>query len=231
MSPNTIRHYNNSPDNTPKTFFFDDCPSCVSIVGRSEATAKTLRMTRLVARSSCNPVLIVGEIGTGKELTARAVHILWHGSGQKLVAINCAAMTANLLESELFGHVKGAFTSAHHEKTGLLELAETGSIFLDEISEVPIDLQARLLRVVQEKTFRKVGGVKDIKCKATIIASSNRNLLEKVEKGNSLRKSKAIQYPCPQTPTNRRSHLTTVVRSTIRQPRDFHKIGPSAPHK
>ncbi len=104
-----------------------------------------------------------------KELTARAVHILRHGSGKKLVAINCAAMTANLLESELFGQVKGAFTSAHHEKTGLLELAETGSIFLDEISEVPIDLQTRLLRVVQEKTFRKVGGVKDIKCKATII--------------------------------------------------------------
>jgi transcriptional regulator with PAS, ATPase and Fis domain len=140
-------------------------------------------MIRLVAKSSCNPILIVGETGTGKELAARAVHILRHGSDTKFVAINCAALTANLLESELFGHVKGSFTSADREKTGLLELAETGSIFLDEISEMPLELQAKLLRVLQEKTFRKVGGLKDISCKATIIASSNRNLFKEVEKG------------------------------------------------
>lgn len=164
-------------------FFSDECPSCVSIVGRSEATAKTLRMTRLVADSSCNPVLIVGETGTGKELAAQAVHIIRHGSESKFVAINCAALTANLLESELFGHVKGSFTSADREKTGLLELAQTGSVLLDEISEMPLELQAKLLRVLQEKTFRKVGGIKDITCKATIIVSSNRNLLEEVEKG------------------------------------------------
>ena len=164
-------------------FFSDECPSCVSIVGRSEATAKTLRMTSLVAGSSCNPVLIVGETGTGKELAARALHILRHGSDSKFVAINCAALTANLLESELFGHVKGSFTSADREKTGLLELAQTGSILLDEISEMPLELQAKLLRVLQEKTFRKVGGIKDISCKATIIVSSNLNLFEQVEKG------------------------------------------------
>jgi transcriptional regulator with PAS, ATPase and Fis domain len=140
-------------------------------------------MTRLVADSSCNPVLIVGETGTGKELAAQAVHIIRHGSDSKFVAINCAALTANLLESELFGHVKGSFTSADREKTGLLELAQTGSILLDEISEMPLELQAKLLRVLQEKTFRKVGGLKDITCKATIIVSSNRNLLEQVEKG------------------------------------------------
>ncbi len=183
MTLNKAQSCNNSPDNARITFFSDDCPSCVSVVGRSEATANTVRMTGLVARSSCNPVLIVGETGTGKKLTARAVHILRHGSGRKFVAINCAAMPPNLLERELFGYVRGAFAGAPHEKTGLLELAETGSIFLDEISEMPIDLQTRLLRVVQEKTFRKVGGVKDIKCKATIVASSSRNLLEKVEKG------------------------------------------------
>jgi len=164
-------------------FFAEECPSCVSIVGRSPAIARTLRMIRLVANSSCNPVLIVGETGTGKELAARAVHIMRHGADKKFVAVNCAALTANLLESELFGHVKGSFTSADREKTGLLELAGSGSIFLDEISEMALELQAKLLRVLQEKTFRKVGGVHDITCKATVIASSNRNLLEEVEKG------------------------------------------------
>ncbi len=140
-------------------------------------------MIRLVAQSSCNPVLIIGETGTGKELAARAVHILRHGSDRKFVAVNCAALTANLLESELFGHVKGSFTSADRDKTGLLELAAQGTIFLDEISEMPLDLQANLLRVIQEKTFRKVGGLHDITCNATILTSSNRNLLKEVEKG------------------------------------------------
>jgi len=144
---------------------------------------RTIQMIRLVAQSACNPILIVGETGTGKELAAQAVHLLRHGSDRKFVAVNCAALTATLLESELFGHVKGAFTSADRDKTGLLELAGDGTIFLDEISEMQPDLQAKLLRVLQEKTFRKVGGVEEIDCKATIIASSNRNLLKEVEKG------------------------------------------------
>jgi two-component system response regulator AtoC len=162
-------------------FFSEDCPSSVSIVGKSLAIAKALKMIRLVAKSACNPVLIVGETGTGKELAARAVHIIRHGSNNKFVAINCAALTANLLESELFGHVKGSFTSADREKTGLLELAGAGSIFLDEISEMPAELQSKLLRVLQEKTFRKVGGLTDIPCNATIITSSNRNLFKEVQ--------------------------------------------------
>jgi len=171
-------------DNLERTrFFSEDCPSSVSIVGRSKSTLKALKMIRLVAQSSCNPLLIVGETGTGKELAARAVHILRHGADKKFVAINCAALTANLLESELFGHVKGSFTSADREKTGLLELADDGSIFLDEINIMPVELQAKLLRVLQEKTFRKVGGIKDIHCKATIIVSSNKNLCKEVEKG------------------------------------------------
>ncbi len=164
-------------------YFSSQCPSCVSIVGKSHAAKSSLKMTRIVAGSSCNPVLILGETGTGKELAARAVHIIRHGSEKQFVAVNCAALTANLLESELFGHTKGSFTSADREKTGLLELAEDGTIFLDEVSEMPLDLQAKLLRVVQEKTFRKVGGSKDIKCNATIITSSNRNLYKEVEKG------------------------------------------------
>ena len=170
-------------NNSNKRYFSEDCPTSVSIVGRSDSTIKALKMIRLVAQSSCNPVLIVGETGTGKELAARAVHILRHGADKKFVAINCAALTANLLESELFGHVKGSFTSADREKTGLLELAADGSIFLDEINIMPVELQAKLLRVLQEKTFRKVGGINEIDCKATIIASSNKNLAKEVKRG------------------------------------------------
>jgi transcriptional regulator with PAS, ATPase and Fis domain len=156
------------------------------MVGKSSATVNTLKMTRLVADSRCNPILIVGETGTGKEVVAKAIHSLRHPNDQ-FVAVNCAALTANLLESELFGHVKGSFTGADHEKTGLLELAGSGTLLLDEISEMPIDLQAKLLRVLQEKTFRKVGGVKNIVCNASIMASSNRNLYTEV-KANRFRR-------------------------------------------
>ncbi len=156
-------------------FFADELAASVAMVGKSKAALHSLKMIKLIAASQCNPVLIIGETGTGKEVAARAVHNL-RCPGQPFVAINCAAMTANLLESELFGHAKGSFTSADREKTGLIELAAGGSIFLDEISEMPLDLQAKLLRVIQERTFRKVGGTEEIQCRATIIASSNRNL-------------------------------------------------------
>ncbi|MCE5340907.1 MAG: sigma-54 dependent transcriptional regulator [Planctomycetaceae bacterium] len=161
-------------------FFADELAASVAMVGKSKAALHSLKMIKLVAASQCNPVLIIGQTGTGKEVAARAVHNL-RCSGQPFVAVNCAAMTANLLESELFGHVKGSFTSADREKTGLIELAAGGSIFLDEISEMPLDLQAKLLRVIQEKTFRKVGGTEEIQCKATIMASSNRNLSLEVQ--------------------------------------------------
>jgi DNA-binding NtrC family response regulator len=164
----------------PNSFFANDLAEEISFAGRSEAVKNTLRTINLVANSRCNPVLIVGETGTGKELAAKAVHNVRH-KDQPFVAVNCAALTANLLESELFGHVKGAFTGADREKTGLLEIAGAGTLFLDEISEMPMDLQAKLLRVLQEKTFRKVGGVKDIESNATIIASSNRNLKKEAQ--------------------------------------------------
>ncbi|PKL50670.1 MAG: DNA-binding response regulator [Planctomycetes bacterium HGW-Planctomycetes-1] len=170
----------NNSEKSAKGFFVDDLAASVSMVGRSKAMLETLKMIRLVAESQCNPVLIIGETGTGKELAAKAVHNLRHPN-EPFIAVNCAAMTANLLESELFGHVKGSFTSAEREKTGLIELAGAGTIFLDEISEMPMDLQAKLLRVLQEKTFRKVGGTEEISCKATIIASSNRNLSGEVQ--------------------------------------------------
>ncbi|MHC4425037.1 MAG: sigma 54-interacting transcriptional regulator [Planctomycetota bacterium] len=161
-------------------FFAEDLADSVSMVGKSRATLSTLRMTRLVARSRCNPILIVGETGTGKELVAEAIHTLRHPN-EEFVAVNCAALTASLLESELFGHVRGSFTGADRDKTGLLELAGSGTLLLDEISEMPMDLQAKLLRVLQEKSFRKVGGTKNITCNATIMASSNRNLKREVQ--------------------------------------------------
>jgi DNA-binding NtrC family response regulator len=161
-------------------FFAEDYGASVCMAGRSKAILNTLKAIRLVAASHCNPILILGETGTGKELAAKAVHGLRHPD-KPFVAVNCAALTANLLESELFGHVRGSFTGADREKTGLLELAGSGTLFLDEISEMPIDLQAKLLRVLQEKTFRKVGGVNNITCKATIIASSNRNLNKEIQ--------------------------------------------------
>jgi len=151
--------------------------------GASAATRRAAQLINIVAKSNCNPVLITGETGTGKEVAARAVHDIRHGSDAAFVGINCAALTTTLLESELFGHVKGSFTGADKDKTGLLEMAEGGSVFLDEISEMNLELQAKLLRVLQEKTFRKVGGTKEIVCKATIIASSNRKLLAEAVAG------------------------------------------------
>jgi transcriptional regulator with PAS, ATPase and Fis domain len=179
-------------------FFADDIAASVSMAGKSPATLHTLKMIRLVAESCCNPVLITGETGTGKELAAKAVHNVRH-PGEQFVAVNCAALTANLLESELFGHLKGSFTGADREKTGLLELAGNGTIFLDEISEMPLDLQAKLLRVLQEKTFRKVGGVSDLPCKATIIASSNRDLRQEVNENRFRRDLYYRLNICPVT--------------------------------
>jgi len=177
-----IKNQSKAIDTERKTgnFFAEDCAASVCMVGRSKAILKTLKMLKLVAASRCNPVLIVGETGTGKELAAKAIHTLRHPNEQ-FVAVNCASLTANLLESELFGHVKGSFTGADREKTGLLELAGSGTLFLDEISEMPLDLQAKLLRVLQEKTFRKVGGIQNITCKATVMTSSNRNLQKEVQ--------------------------------------------------
>lgn len=158
-------------------------PLGVEIVGRSPGIVKCLETTRLVSQSWCNPILILGETGTGKELIARAAHWWRYGDFKKFIAVNCATLTANLMASELFGHVKGAFTGADREKTGLFEEASNGSIFLDEISEMAPELQAQLLRVLQERTFRKVGGTRDVPCNATIFASSNKELLGEVKAG------------------------------------------------
>lgn len=178
--------------------FTNELAAAIGMAGTSQSSLKTSRMIELVANSNCNPILVVGETGTGKELVAKSLHAVRHAE-KDFVALNCAALTANLLESELFGHVKGAFTGADKDKTGLLELASSGTIFLDEISEMPMELQAKLLRVLQEKTFRKVGGIKDITCHATIIASSNRNLKNEVSENRFRRDLYYRLNVCPIT--------------------------------
>ena len=165
-------------------FFSPDCPPGVPIVGRSKGLRSVLSTVQAISATLLGPVLIEGETGTGKELIAQAVHVLRCGDRGDFIPVNCATLTSQLLESELFGHVKGAFTGADREKEGLFELAGGGTIFLDEISEMPSNLQAKLLRVLQERKFRKVGGAKEIPYHATIVASSNRNLAEETRRGN-----------------------------------------------
>jgi DNA-binding NtrC family response regulator len=166
--------------NVTTDFFLNDLAASVTLAGQSTAVKNLLDMIEMVGSSRCNPVLIMGETGTGKELAAKAIHNI-RCPKEQFVAVNCAALTANLLESELFGHVKGSFTSADRDKIGLMELAGKGTLLLDEISETPLELQAKILRVLQEKTFRKVGGTKTIPCNALIIASSNRDLLQELQ--------------------------------------------------
>jgi transcriptional regulator with GAF, ATPase, and Fis domain len=127
-------------------------------------------------------VLILGESGTGKELIARAVHQISNRSKRPLVKVNCATLPANLIESELFGHEKGAFTGALEKKIGRFELADGGTIFLDEIGELPVDLQAKLLRVLQEGEFERLGNPRTFKVNVRIIAATNRNLEIAMEK-------------------------------------------------
>jgi len=178
-----LRFESDSSVEKRRRWFSQACPDGVEIAGQSPGMTKCLEMVRLVSDSRCNPVLILGETGAGKEMIARAVHWWRYGDFDNFVAVNCATLTANLMASELFGHVKGAFTGADRQKTGLFAEAENGSIFLDEISEMPPELQAQLLRVIQEKAFRKVGATRDTECNATILASSNKDLLAQVEAG------------------------------------------------
>ncbi len=130
------------------------------------------------------PILIQGESGTGKEIVARAIHEVSQGSSDRFMEINCAALPENLLESELFGHVKGAFTDAKTSKEGLFELAGGGTIFLDEIGEMGVLLQSRLLRVLENRRFRRVGGKDDFEVNARIVAATNRKLSEAIEAGS-----------------------------------------------
>ncbi|MBU5612610.1 sigma-54-dependent transcriptional regulator [Geomonas azotofigens] len=154
-------------------------PGASPIIGRSEAFNEVVAQVREIARLP-STVLITGESGTGKELVARAIHDLSDRKDASFVAINCASIPATLLESELFGHEKGAFTGAGTRKKGLFEEAHHGTIFLDEIGEMDMAMQAKLLRVLQEKSIRRVGAVKDIDIDVRVVAATNRDLLQRI---------------------------------------------------
>ncbi len=151
------------------------------IIGQSPAIREMLSMAQKVAESEVSSVLLQGESGTGKDLVAKAIHYHSNRAEGPFIAINCAAIPATLIESELFGYEKGAFTDAKARKEGMFEQAEGGTLLLDEIGELELSLQAKLLRVLEEGAFRRVGGLKDIPFDARIIAASNRDLKRESE--------------------------------------------------
>jgi DNA-binding NtrC family response regulator len=153
-----------------------------SIVGRSQEMEKLYRILSKVAQSS-HPALILGESGTGKELVARSIHANGPNASKPFIPVDCGSLVPTLIESELFGHVKGAFTGANRAKDGLLASAGNGTVFLDEIGELPLDLQARLLRALQEKEVRPVGATHSVPIHARVLAATNRDLAVLVEQG------------------------------------------------
>ena len=153
------------------------------IVGRSRAIQKVIEIIAKVARTD-STVLVTGESGTGKELVARAIHYTSPRANRPLVPVNCGAIPEELLESELFGHEKGAFTNAIRTRIGRFEVADGGTIFLDEIGEMSPKLQVKLLRVLQERQFERIGSTKTINCDIRIIAATNQNLPKLVERGD-----------------------------------------------
>jgi DNA-binding NtrC family response regulator len=152
-----------------------------AIVGVSNATREMCAVIARVARSDA-PVMITGESGSGKEAAAQTIHALSRRREKPLVAINCGAVSANLIESELFGHEKGAFTGADRRRAGYFELAQGGTLFLDEVTEMPPDLQVKFLRVLETRSFRRVGGSDELMSDVRVVSSSNRDLAEAVEK-------------------------------------------------
>ena len=153
------------------------------VVGKSRSMQSVFKLIERVADSD-STVLINGETGTGKGMVAKAIHKSSYRSGKSFVAINCGAIPENLLESELFGHVKGAFTGATSTKIGKFEVANGGTIFLDEIGDMSPDLQVKVLKVLEEREFEPVGGCKSVKVDVRIIAATHRDLEEEVQKGN-----------------------------------------------
>jgi DNA-binding NtrC family response regulator len=152
------------------------------LVGDSLAMERVVETIRLIGPRRCT-VLIAGETGTGKEMVARAIHQASPRANQPLVAVNCSALPEHLLEAELFGHVKGAFTGAINARIGRFEQANRGTLFLDEIADMPIELQAKILRVLQDREIQRLGSSETIKADVRVIAATNVNLLERVRQG------------------------------------------------
>jgi len=153
------------------------------IVGLSRAIRDLKALIQRIAQSDATTVLLEGESGTGKDLVARVIHFESARAKHPFLAVNCVALPEHLLESELFGHEKGAFTDAKALKKGLFEQADGGTMYLDEIGDMKMDLQAKLLRLIEEKTFRRVGGMRDLRVDVRIIAATNRDLAKALEAG------------------------------------------------
>jgi transcriptional regulator with GAF, ATPase, and Fis domain len=158
-----------------------DCDEFEGIVGSSEPLQEALDLVRTVA-STDSTVLVLGETGTGKELIARAIHNIGPRRGRPFVKLNCAAIPFDLLESELFGHERGAFTGAIAQKIGRFEIADTGTLFLDEIGDIPLALQPKLLRVLQEQEFERLGSGRTLRVNVRLVAATHRNLTEMVKR-------------------------------------------------
>jgi len=164
-------------DGHKKRYAFD------AVIGESDGIKEVLHIARKVVETGASPVLIRGETGTGKELIARAIHYNSSKADQPFVEINCTAIPETLLEAELFGHERGAFTDAKRQKKGLFELADGGMLFLDEIGKMSVNLQIKLLKAIEDKRFRRLGGTSDIEVKVNIMAATNINLEEALSQG------------------------------------------------
>jgi transcriptional regulator with GAF, ATPase, and Fis domain len=203
------------------------------IVGESAALLDVLDKVARVAETDTT-VLIQGETGTGKELLARAIHERSVRGGQPMVKVNCAALPKDLIESELFGHEKGAFTGATRQRKGRFELADKGTIFLDEVSELSAEAQAKLLRVLQEREFERVGGSRSIKADVRVIAATNKNLRDQVDSDNFRQDLfyRLSVFPLEVPPLReRRSDIPLLAAGFLkkfaaRQGRDFEGISP-----
>jgi two-component system response regulator AtoC len=161
----------------------ESAPEKREVIAESAPMREVLNFVRRVAASEATTILLEGENGTGKDLVAKTLHYQSLRQAEPFIAINCAAIPETLLESELFGYEKGAFTDARSQKRGIFELADKGTLFLDEIGEIPLMLQAKLLRVLEEQSFRRLGGLKDIQLDLRVVAATNKNLREAVKEG------------------------------------------------
>ena len=202
-----------------------------NIIGRSPKMQELFKLIPRIAQSNSS-VLIVGESGSGKELVASALHNLSPRRGRNFVTVNCAAFPEGLLESELFGHMKGAFTGAIYNKQGLFEIADCGSLLLDEIGEMPVSLQAKLLRVLENGKFRRIGGTTDIKVDVRVISATNKDLKAEIAAG---RFREDLYYRLNVVPVNipplrdRKEDLPLLVEHFLRKTSgDAKKISPDA---
>lgn len=177
-----VENNRNSITGKANFFYESQSPKFTEIIGKSPSLVRVLQSIEMVAPTDAS-VLIMGETGTGKELIARAIHRLSRRANRAYVKINSAAIPATLLETELFGHERGAFTGAGNTRVGRFELAHQGTLFLDEVGDMPLELQPKLLRVLQEREFERLGSSRTQKADVRIVAATNQDLLDKVERG------------------------------------------------